>query len=445
MKGKVFIAWSGNNELAKAVSRQLALEQYEGIVGGQSGSQNDFFVGAAVIREIKYCNQAIFIIQKKDVLGISGNLLFELGYSLSRFDGHKIHVFYVDIDQNSPLIPTDISGIWAHPIAFTDEQTTAKEISELFLMNQKTTISKNKMFIIDSYYKQKEKISQYCNIPYCSEYEFAQYILFFSVSAYMFRHEGDALTILNDITDKIINPCRELEQALSFGKNYLACLKAIKKDEARNVIYLDRSDFRKIETTMNNILATVESWDDQDSDFCLWFKAMINDIKNYMYILYSEMPGIDDKTRELLLKKAIPYAQNCIALCKTLEQKAENEQCVSLFNAYMFRNLALIYEKLYGIEKNEEYLEENAENLKKSLEHRKSLWVYYKDRRINARLFANFELEYYLALSEYIQQVDDALEKSEIKKDCIEYVSHIKDEYKEKNFFVTKIERLVSK
>ncbi len=113
MKGRIFIAWSGTNDIALKVKDYLETQDYTGVVGGAARATTGLFVGHTVLDEINHCNQAIFIVQKKDNGNISNNLMFEFGYSLAKFNSNKIHVFYVDIDQNDDTIPSDIQGIWA--------------------------------------------------------------------------------------------------------------------------------------------------------------------------------------------------------------------------------------------------------------------------------------------------------------------------------------------
>ena len=111
MRGRIFIAWSGNNTLALEVKKKLENERYVGVVGGEERYAGDLFVGRTVLNEISHCNQAIFIIQKKNDGSISNNLMFELGYALARFKFNKLHMFYVDVAENE--IPSDLKGGWA--------------------------------------------------------------------------------------------------------------------------------------------------------------------------------------------------------------------------------------------------------------------------------------------------------------------------------------------
>ncbi len=216
MKGKVFIAWSAinehtnKNELAIAVREKLEQYDYIGIVGGQSRTDSGLHVGEAVIKELDQCNQDIFIMQKKENGVLSNNLMFELGYALSRFNSNKIHVFYIDIAPEDQTIPSDIKGIWANYMTSARSEDMATEIVEEFISNQKNIIPHNKMALVDSYYSIKEKISEYPYSPGYSEYEFAQFILFFSQSGYMFRNERESINILKNFVKVFKNPTQEL-------------------------------------------------------------------------------------------------------------------------------------------------------------------------------------------------------------------------------------------
>lgn len=435
MKGKIFIAWSGKNELAHAVKQYLEKEDYVGIVGGQSGTDGGLFVGDVVLRELDQCNQAIFIMQEKQDGTISNNLMFELGYALSRFDTNKIHVFYIDITSEDKTIPSDIKGIWASFFNTAESDDIAAEIAEKFFSNQKNIIPEDKMSVVNSYYSIKEKIQRYSESPHCSEYEFAQYILFFSQAAYMFGNEKDASCELKDLIKSLSNPDTALDYAIRFGICYLEVLSRIQKEDG--VLCLKKEDFRGLRRRLRDMQVVAESW--EKDDFSMWYLTILYDIMNYAHILYASSPELSEEDRIRYLKNGMEYADKCLALCEILESKKQNYLCAQLYKAYMYRNLYTIHSILS---------EQEAfayECLEKSIKARKILVDYYEVHTISARLFDNFELEYYLALSEYLEYVTDEDDFYDYKEDCEEYIRRIKDLHRERNFFVDKIETFISK
>ncbi len=441
MKGKIFIAWSGTNELAKEVTRLLRTQKYEGVVGGQTGQAGSLFVGAAVLHEINQCNQAIFIMQKKKESGsISGNVLFELGYALSRFDVKKIHVFYIDIERGDRTIPSDLEGIWANYMTFKGMSETALEIVNIFLANQKIIIPEEKMQIIDSHYNVKDRIFRYPTSPYCSEYEFSQYILFYSQSAYMFRCENDGIKDLKMLIRELPAPSNELDGALTFAVNYLNLFKAIKSEDSR--IYLERRDFRDFKEDFTALAEEVSEW--QENDFTCWFLALTYDVLNYIHVLYASSPDISQELYIHTMKQSIAYGEKFFVYAEKLEnneQADQNRQCIKLYKAYIYRNFTTAYEHLKDSEGFENAPLLKKENMQKSLAERRSLWRYYKSHSINSKLLENFEMEYYLALSESLEYMEDVGERMEAVEDCKEYVERVRQMHKEQNFFVNKIDR----
>ena len=92
MKDRVFIAWSGSSEIALKVKRALEDKNYKCFIGGNEANDSNFAsVGDTVLQQIKSCNQAIVIFQKRSDGHISNNLFFELGYALASYGQTKVH------------------------------------------------------------------------------------------------------------------------------------------------------------------------------------------------------------------------------------------------------------------------------------------------------------------------------------------------------------------
>ncbi len=443
MKGKVFIAWSGDNHIAHKVKKFLEEKDYKGVVGGQSGTDGSLFVGSAVLAEIDQCNQAIFIVQEKNEKEpISGNIMFELGYALSRFNSNKIHVFYINLEKIKGKIPSDLEGIWSNVLDMSDindEQETsriAEKITEAFLEKQKNVVPEEKMSIVNSYYSIKDTVRDYHLLPKCSEYEFAQLVLIFSQAAYMFDDVSSALSELRNLIKRLTNVSEELDYAIRFGVCYLEIFeKVINKEVGR--MYLEKGDYRKIKRQLLSLLEKGQTWN--KDDFSLWYLALVNDSINYSTILYSYLPDLDTEERIKAMESSIEYGESCLSSCDELAKNNMNRQLVELYRAYMYRNLATAYMGGVGPK------EQGIEFLKKSFESRKYLFEYYEMHEINSRLFDNFELEYFLVLSERFEYVEDEEILEDLLDDCADYVKKMKDSEREKNYFIHKIETLLDK
>jgi len=442
MKGKVFIGWctvnnkDSKNELAIEVKRQLEKMDYIGIVGGESKTSAGLHVGEAVLHELAQCNQAIFIMQKKESGLLSNNVMFELGYALAKFNSNKIHVFYIDISSDDETIPSDIKGIWANYFHSEDHPDMASDIVDEYVSNQKTIIPDDKMKVIDSYYKLKDEIDSYTKEPRDSEYEFAQKILMFSQAAYMFDGINDSIDRVKKFINDVKNPTEELEYASMFAIHYMQVINSIVKDGT--VLYLKHEDFRNFKRRLRDMAEGVEKW--PDDDFSQWFRVLLYDTINYIYVLYASTPDMDTEKKEKNLQSSIDFANRCLDLCDKLDSgdyAKENKYTVKLYRAYMYRNLHTIYSAL-NLDK-----DLAAEYLRLSFEARKDIKVHYEVNAINTRLFDAFEMEYFLALSESLPYIDDEDDLDEYKEDCEEYIKRIRSVHKEKNFFMDKIEYVI--
>lgn len=434
MKGKIFIAWSGENSLAKAVKSNLESQEYIGVVGGESGRQSGLYVGDVVLREIDQCNQAIFVVQKKADGTISNNLMFELGYSLCRFNSNKIHVYYIDIDSKDEQIPSDLQGIWARHLNTKDYPDIAQEIIKEFLINQRNIIPENKMAIIDSYHSLKEKLRKYPEAPHCSEYELAQYVLFFSQGAYMFDNEREGLTVLQELIKNLPSPAEELDLAIRFAICYLKVFTSWQRQN--DLLFLDRKNFKQIRQRLEGILEKVLTW--PENDFTLWFLVLLQDTLNYAMVLYSFCPALTPEISRKALDTSLGYAQACLENCLKLIDTKPNRQCAQLFAAYMYRNLATYHTRTGGDP------DVIYDYLTKSFNVRQELMDYYEVHNINAHLYDNFEMEYFLALAELLGSLNDPEVMQDFLEDCQEYIQRVKDQSREKSHFISKIEAHVA-
>lgn len=431
MKGRIFIAWSGKNELALQVKKQLETKDYIGVVGGEEKAANGLFVGDSILDQINHCNQAIFIVQKKDDGTISNNLMFEFGYSLARFSHNKIHIFYIDIDPNDQKIPSDLKGIWADFYMTAECENVVDDIVQRFLSAQKHIIPGNKMAIVDDYYSIKSMLQRYADSPQCSEYELAQYILFYAQAAYMFNNEKESLDCLKELSKNLTNPGEEVSLALSLAIcNIDFFLNAHKNGD---VLYLEKSYFSTLNRRFKDMDEAVSEW--EADDFTRWVRVLLYDILNYSRILYACNPEVDQARRDMLLNDSMNYANECLRICDELLESPSNRHFVELFKAYMYRNLATA-QRMLGMDK-----KLVRDNTFMSCKMRTGLWDYYNEvKRISSKLLDSFEMEYYLAKSENLEYIDDPIELEDSREECESYIMRVKNLNLEKSHFISKIE-----
>ena len=425
MKGKVFIGWCGDTNIADEVKAKLKANDYEGVIGGESGSTTTLYLGQAILNEINACNQAIFVFQKKKDGFISPNTLYEFGYALSRFPLNKVFAFYIDFDHNDKSIPSDLSGIWAEHLE-TKNGKVPDGIIEFFLNHQKNVVQENKMELINSYFEMRHDFTIYDRRPFCSEYELAQYVLFFSQAAYLMNDVKEGSKCLERLASAAPNRIDELEQALRFGQGYLSIFKMLKTKEG--VMFLEAEPFGEIERTFNDILDTVSEW--SENDFTTWFEMLLYDSLNYIHVLCAADPGIPEEERNDILLASRPYAENCLARCDVLADNNDDAQCARLYRAYMYRNLATSFQKC-----SEPDEKESVSYLRSSLKERKSLLEHYKIRSISSTIFEAFEMEYYIAVSELIEYSADEREVKGSIRSCGTYLKKIKQLHQQKQHY----------
>ena len=439
MKGKVFIGWCGSTKLADEVKARLRDVDFDGIRGGQTRADNYLYLGQAILKEIDSCNQAIFIFQKKEDGSISASTLFELGYALARIEANKIHVFYIDIPERDESIPSDLEGIWAEHLFNVDNEQIDERVVEKFLANQKKVFIGNKMSIINTYYEKRSAFECYADRPFCSEYELAQHVVFFSQAAYMFNDVREGLEHLRRLEQRLSSIGPELMQSLRFAVAYLSFLQNIRS--VGETIYITRDEFRRTRDAFNTVLNGIEDW--PDSEFKTWLQIMALESLNYIRILRSTDPALRPDQRDRLLARSVEFAQQtldkCDALCgspkRDISDESTNEQCVTLYRAYMYRNLSTAC-----LNKSEPDQAEANRYLILSYQERKKLLDYYKVRTISSRIFDTIEMEYYLAISEMLEFYEDEEVLEENVESCGDYLERIQDLHQKKTVFINKIE-----
>ena len=159
MKDKVFIAWSGSNEIAFRVKSILEKKyNYVCSIGGNSDNNSKFSsVGDTVIQQIKSCNQAIVIFQNRRDGSVSNNLFFELGYVMAMYGMKKVHC--VKRKNEEVILPSDFDNSFVETLNESgDDEAFAKNIVSYFISRQKMSINENKMYLINNRYIIHDKI-----------------------------------------------------------------------------------------------------------------------------------------------------------------------------------------------------------------------------------------------------------------------------------------------
>ncbi len=439
MKDKVFIAWSGSNEMAMRVKRILE-EEYNYIcyIGGNADNNSSYAsIGDTVIQQIKTCNQGIVIFQNKANGSISNNLFFELGYIFAKYGAKKTHC--VRRASESVVLPSDFDNAFVEPIGDSDDEKFARGIVKYFLARQKMSIDINKMMIINNRYRVHDMIQTHYseNGSRCSDYELAQYMLFYQQASQMF---GDEKEVYREIVDfkrrNNFDFSSELATSVSICLSFFELLMSIK--HGVNGPYVDSHDYKVYADSCEDVMGEIK--EDDDGTFDEWANVFVSQQLTYATLLFAGHPEHNDEMRELLYEKCISDCEKALHYIKILEKSTpciENNDAiglVSLFKAYLYRNIYVSHKNLG----NDEY----NDWLKKSMKERKSLLRNFSQGSIDSKLFANFEMEYYLALAEYLLFSEKgSVDRFEQKMCMSEINRYLKQVEKEdnSNFYVDQI------
>lgn len=445
MKDRVFIAWSGTIEIALKVKRVLEDRcNYRCFIGGnESNDSNYASVGDTVLQQIKSCNQAIVIFQKRDDGNISNNLFFELGYALASYGQTKVHCVRPKSDKL--LLPSDFDNSFVEPIDDSNTDTLVNGIVDYFLARQKLSVNINKMQLINNRYRIKEYIKRHFSEQgsKCSDYELAQYLLFYVQAAQMFDDINPVRNELETFKHAFqYNFSKELSTSVDICLTFFELYSGIEIDEASNSAYIDRHTYRRVKEKFTSIEADIEA-DIQDDDtgiFDEWAKVFTCDYMVFATDLYLGCPELSEERKIKIAKRTIELADECIARIEKLQAVApiiENNDHVgilSLFKSYIYEHKFIAYDSLGDASA--------VEWLKSTKKEKASLRKYFDYGAIDSQLSDNLDMEYCLTLIKYLSYSDKlGLEDEEIEE-CMDEIGDFLTKTQNKksnNKFIEKI------
>lgn len=445
MKDKIFIGWSGSCDVAKRVKQLLEMNNYLCYIGGNANNDSTFSsVGDTVIRQIKECNQAIMIFEKRADGMVSNNLFFELGFVLARYGQKKIHC--VKKKSEMVVLPSDFDSSFVEAIEDGDQEAFAKGIVDYFLQRQKMSIDVNKMYLINNRYLIKDKISAHYSESgsRCSDYELAQYILFYMQAAHMF---GDEIRVGNELSNFKQSHHYEFSTELLLSINIALSffdLVTNMKFAPDGDFYVDKAVFRRFRDSYENYNESIQN--DDMGTFDEWAKLFIAEQMAYAYSLFAENPENSEEIRKFCYDNVDEWTEKSINAIEVLEKVApivENNDhigIISLLKAYIYRNRFLS-----GIRLNKS---DAFEWLIRTKNERANLKQNFQMGSLDSQLYQNFLLEYYLTLSEYLSfQKELDLKTFDVimyKEEIEDYLNQVKNQT-DYSKYVLKIESIVNK
>ena len=418
MKDKIFIIWSGNNRAANIVKRILEQEyKYICIVGGSFDSDKQALtVGDTIIRQMKSCNQAIVIFQNRTDGQVSNNLFFELGFAVASYGHKKIHS--VKHAGETIQLPSDFDNSFVEGLPAPDDEEFAKNIVKYFMSRQKLSVDTNKMDLVNNRHTMHDLIQAHFSDfgSMCSDYELAQYVLFYMQAAVMFQDEAKVLEELRDLKRWYHSEfSEELNEAVNISIALLEIQVGLKVDG--ETVYIDDAAFRKYFNASKDILSEIK--DDDSGTYDEWAKVMASENLAYACSLYAQNPNLRPEMKTQLWKRTVNYGKACVDYIEVLENSTpckennDNIGMISMFKAYIYRHLFNASKEVCP--------EEAGEWIKKALHERHSLLRNFDNRAVDSKIYTNFEMEYYLSLVEYL----DYFNKDDI--DPFDYAMYLSD------------------
>lgn len=413
MKDKIFLIWSGNIDGALKVKRILEDEyNYLCYIGGNYDNNSSFAsIGDTVIQQMKTCNQAIVFFQNKDNGSVSNNLFFELGYVFAKCGMKKVHC--VKKKDDHIILPSDFDNSFIEEIISDDDNEYASNVTKYFLSRQRLSIDQNKMYLINNRYVMHDMIQAHYSAvgSRCSDYELAQYVLFYMQASVMFQDEAKIFEELKDFKRLHGNEFSlELSMSVNLSISFLAVQINLIND--RDIVYLSDETYRNYSNSCQDLLDDIN--DDDTGSYDEWAKAFISQQLAYIINLYAFNPIHSPEFKSYLFKKSIGYGEKCVKYISVLEKNTpciennDNVGLVGLLKAYVYRHLyaanldtdAVVAEKW----------------LKASIKARKSLIRVFDNNSIDSKIYHNFKMEYYLNLTEYLSFYDkESVDKFEYK------------------------------
>ncbi len=418
MKDKIFIIWSGRNAVALKV-KQVLENKYNYICYVGGNHQNDsqmLSVGDTVVRQMNSCNQAIVIFENKNNGDVSDNLFFELGYVSAKYGMKKVHCVKKETDVI--LLPSDFDNSFIENIHAEDDNAYIEGIVEYFIGRQKLSVDTNKMYLINNRYIIHEMIqTHYSEIgSKCSDYELAQYILFYTQSGEMFR---DEVKILDELRQFKKHHNGEFSIELHKSINMCIALLEVASNlvNDKDAVYITDKAFRSYFNVCKDMLD--ELHDDDAGTFDEWAKAIVAENLTFVCALYAANPTLPDSLRKQLFTKVISFGKDALMRIEILENSTpcvennDNVGLISLLKAYVYRHL---------FNANRELGSSEAEKwLKLSLKEHQELLRVFDINSIDTKIYNNLEMEYYVILSEYL----DYIKKENM--DDFEYMMYMSD------------------
>jgi|GEM_PF-1491428 len=456
MKDKVFIIWSGSKEVAIKIADKLRARDYFCEVGGNHDNNSEHLsVNATVIDQMNRCNQAIAIFQNKATTGrVAENLIFELGYVLARYGARKLHC--VKRLRDEIKMPSDFDNSFIEGLNDESEEAFVNDVVKYFSERQKLAVEENKMSLIGRRYKMKEFIESHYSSggAHCSDYELAQYMLFYMSAAQIFGEEEKVMTELFEFKKQYQSKF-SLELMMSVNECYYFLKMLTCRKSENNEVYIDTAAYTEFMKQATDIDKKIVN--DIKGPFDEWARFILEEQMAYACLLYSGAPKLSDKIRLIMHQSSIKYGfkslESAVTLSKSVSAKDNNDNIglIKLLRSYVYRNLFLSNKFINEHkdlltsqdEKDFDYEAESLKWLEICLTERRELVLNYGNGVVDSGIYENFRMEYYLILAEYLTTMSiekmDMMDYFLLKSELSSYMEDIKANGQKTNVYIEKI------
>ena len=399
MKDKIFIVWSGSDKVAQKVKKVLENNyNYICFVGGHfEGDTQMLTVGDTILRQMRSCNQAIVLFTNKSGGSVSSNLFFELGFATATYGLKKVHC--VKRKGDAIQLPSDFDNSFVEEMDGNNDDEVTQNIVNYFISRQKLSIDTNKMYLINNRYIIHEMIQAHYSDAgsKCSDYELAQYILFYMQAGVMYQ---DDRRILDELVNFKKNHNMDFSNEVRMSVNISISLLEIqtKLVSANNAVYINEDVFRGYFAKMKDIITEIA--EDDSGTFDEWARVIAAENLTYVCTLYASNPKTDEKMRTFLFKKVKEYGTQGLKYITDLEritpciENNDNVGLIAMFRAYIYRHLFLAAKF--------EQDENCGDWLNKTIHETKLLIRNFDNSSIDTKIYKNFEMEYFVNLLEWI-------------------------------------------
>lgn len=459
MKDYIFIGWSRNRDLAIAIKRILDTKGFVCVVGGiyeenpESVRVRKGTVNETINYQMNHCDQSILLFQKiDDNLGISGNLIYELGYINAQYNftesATKLHIFKIDITQaDDNLFPSDLHGIWGSTIDSRKKsvEEVAEEIVFSFMQNQSQIKKSNKFEILSNHYFVEYEMRKHFENPGMSDCDLAMNILIYVQAAFCYQEQYDVKQKVEQFRTKMIENggSAELDLVTQYALHTLTlyCMTVPDEDNQRlsmpGVVFrgllknyrevgeklADR--FPELDLPLERI--RIQKAFAEENYFESWLLAQMQEHVTYLTLVYLANDELEDPERRRYSEMGIAYCESAIANLEFLARCNEDAMYANLLLSYAYKNLATFHT----------YLDDGkAERYRqRSFRLRRDLYSYVNGiSTIRPSLKDYIALEYLLQAVEQIKQCDDRYEREDYLLEIAAYIKKHNSNERNRNY-----------